>query len=1005
MLRQPHEAESARSRPANTALVVGGGVAGARAALDLAALGHRVYLLEKSPRLGGLTSRLHRMYPTCFCCKVHPLLAEVERHPGVEVVCGATLSALEGEPGRFRAQVESAPAFVDAERCTACGQCAAACPHGAIFRGDPRSVPAAFRLDEARCVRSNGEDCALCAAACPEQAIDLAAKATTRSLKVGAVVLATGFEQADPRVYDTFGYGDIPGVVTSLEFEQLLSPFGPTAGRLLRPDGAPARKIAWLQCVGSREQRRECRPYCSAVCCMYALKQARCALSADPEAAGSIFYIDLRAYPRGGEDYLAKVQGEVGERLSLVRARIHGAEHSGNGVRLRYMNEAGQRRSEDYDLAVLSLGLGTGAAAREMAYQLGVQTKEGFAYTSALFPTATTRDGVYACGGFHGPLDVHDSLITASAAALAASAHLARAPRTKPTPLLPTTDDTPRCGVFICRCGGDVSRTVDVAGVEAEAATLPGVAHAQVCESLCRANDQEALIAAVRGQSLTRLVVAGCSERVQGGLIRELARRAGLSPYLLQQVNLREHCGLPHENEPAAATQQAKDMVRMAVARVNTARQWAPEQAKLRQSVLVIGTRLSGLSAAARFLGRGLTVHLLQPVHEQSLRAVTGEGDNVADYLRSLRRSMEAAGVGILRGRLAALEGPAGDMTATIEEATIEEGRKQRRVNVGAVVVATATEELRPDAYLLGQDARVLTLGDLDADLTDRSPRVREVRQAAFIQCVGSRTPENPRCSRTCCARALRSALRLKEISPQAEVWVLYRDLRAYGMYELLYRQAREAGINFVRIEEEPRLTSRREEERDVLELRATDALLGRPLLLEPDLLVLSAATLPSPANIDLAATLKVPLAADGFFAESARKMRPVETDRAGVFICGAATGPAMPRELIASAEAAAAKAAALLAPRQVELWPVRSEVDVANCDGCGYCIDPCPFGALKLIEFTQAGEVKKLAEVNAAVCAGCGVCQATCPKKGINVRGYDLDSLTAAVEAAVTRP
>ncbi len=999
MAQGPLKTEARRDlRPSSAALVVGGGVAGARAALDLAALGHRVYLAEKSGSLGGLTARLHRMYPKCVCCKVHPLLAEVERNPNIEVICRATLAGLEGTAGHFTAHLQRKPQWVDGERCTACGRCAAACPHGAIGRDDPRSIPAAYRLDETRCVRLQGEECRLCEAACPEGALNLAAAARRQALRVGSVVLATGLEQTGPRIYDTFRYGDLKGVVTSLDFERLLSPFGPTRGQLLRPDGRPAQKIAWLQCVGSREERRAGAPYCSSVCCMYALKQARCALGADPEATAAVFYIDLRAYPRGGEDYLAKVQEEAAGRLELVRSRAHGIDVGEAGaVRLRWMDEAGGRQSRDFDLAVLSLGLCTGQEARRLAERLNIETVEGFARTPSLFPTATSREGVYACGGVCGPHDIHDSLLQASAAALGASSHLSRAPRPKAAPLAANLEEPAAAGVFICRCGGEVSRTVDVEALKADAEAIPGVAHVEVCESLCRDGDQEALIAAVRERGLNRLVVAGCSERVQGGLIKDLGRRAGLSPYLVQQVNLREHCGLPHEGDPAAATLKATDLVRMAVARASAAHHWPAEELKLAQSVLVVGSGLAGLTAASRLLGLGLKVHLVEAGSGPLARSTTGDGQDVADYLSSLRHRMASLGVETHQGELTEVQGRCGDFRVTLTN-----GRSRKRLRAGAVILAPSADELRPEAYLYGQDGRVVTLRELDADLADCSPRVRQVRQAAFIQCVGSRTPDNPRCSRTCCLRSVRGALQLRALNPEAEVFVLYRDLRTYGLYELLYRKAREAGVNFVRLDEEPRLSTRREPERDVLELRFTDALLGQPLLLEPDLLVLATATLPSPLNRALAEVLHVPLGGDGFFAPSAMKMRPAETDRAGIYLCGGALGPATVRETLASAEAAAAKAAALLAQRREERWPTRSEVDASSCDGCGYCVDPCAFGALKLIEFTSAGELKKLAQVDVALCAGCGVCQATCPKKGIRVRGYEDETLSAAVEAAL---
>ena len=1001
-------------------LVVGGGIAGVQASLDLANLGYKVYLAEKSPALGGLTSKLYRTYPICFCCKIPPLLAQVERHPYIEVFTLSEVTDVQGEEGNFQATLTRHPRYISQERCTACGICSQVCPveimdgerglRKAAFRPDPQSIPATYLLDKQNCLNLKGEACDLCQRDCPEQAVDFSEKSKEISLEIGSIILSTGFEPLDAQLIEMYGYGELPNVVTSTEFERLLSPFGPSNGVLKRPsDGRTPKKIAWLQCVGSREIKRAWAGYCSGVCCMHAVKEAlNTREKTDSQVEAAIFFIDLRAFGRHFERYLEKAR-EAGVRF--VRARIWGLKEAKDSqdISVTYVTEDGKRINEAFDMAVLSVGLKPGKDIVDLAKKLSLELNHyDFIETAPFSPTRTSRAGIYVCGAIEEPKDIYGSMVQASAAATEISAQLGPIKRDFPglTPLRDVGDEPPKVAVFICRCGEGTEETIDTEALRVYVDGLSEVVHAQVVDVGCHYKYKQSLIDTIKAGDFNRIIFAGCSSRTNEPLFSEIVREAGLSPYLSEQVNLGELCGFVHQGRKEEVIQKAKDLIRIAVAKMVNTQPLDPHLVDVQKSALIIGGGLSGLVAADYLARHGFEAHIVEKgKHLGGLARYIGstvKGENMGAYLEDLKSGLVGNELVHIHTGVEIVElcGECGDFTSRIRL-----NGEERTINHGAVIVATGGEELKPQEYLYGLDSRVLTALEFEERMAQVASPFTEIKNIVMIQCVGSREPERPYCSRICCTKSVKNAIKMKDMRPDINIYILYRDLRTYGFREDLYREAREKGVVFIRfdLDSKPEVKTRRDDDTHVLEVKVMDKLLGEQVSIEADLAVLAAAVIPPQEIRNLSEILQIPLDHDGFFKQSPKKLKPIETDRAGIFICGLANGPKFVEESIAEAQAATTKAANILSQSKLELWPTISMVDLNNCDGCGYCVDPCPYQALRLFEYMYEDQIKKVAEVGEVLCQGCGVCQATCPKKGIGVYNYVPDQLEAMVDAALT--
>ncbi len=821
-----------------------------------------------------------------------------------------------------------------------------------------------------------------------------------RTIDVGAVILAPGLSAFDPTEKGEYGYNRYPNVVTSVEFERILSPSGPFGGKVQRPsDGKAPKKIAFIQCVGSREVGRD---YCSSVCCMYTAKQAVIAKEHQPGLETTVFYIDLRAVAKGFEAYIDRAKSEG---VRYVRCRPSAVTHlpqSGDLV-VEYADEEGQHR-EMFDMVVLAVALTSSPDRRQLAQAAGIPVNEyGFARSIAFDPESTSRSGVFVCGPFVDPMDIPETVAGASAAAAKAMALLADSrgtlvrPKTYP-PEKDVTGEEPRAGVFVCHCGTNIAGVVDVEKVVDYAKTLPGVVHAERNLYTCSDDTQKRIREKIDELNLNRIVVASCTPRTHEALFRDTIREAGLNEYYFELANIRDQCSWVHKNRKEQATEKAKDLVRMALAKVRLDEPLHKRPLAVTQAALVLGGGVSGLSAALSLADQGFQVFLVEKERDLGGYAkerrypLTGE-DTRMRLWEMMARARTHPNIQLMLGStLQKVDGSLGNFKSTIATDGFE-----REIAHGVVIVATGAERYVPNQYLFGEDPRVVRLFEFEEMMADHKVDTDSV---VFIQCVGSRNEEHPWCSRTCCMESVKNALRVKQQNPGAEVSVLYRDIRTYGYRELYYRQARERGVRFIRFDEAhpPRVVA----ENGSLRVTVLDQMTRREVDLDAKAVVLAAATLPNRGNKDIGQILKVPLSEDGFFLEAHRKLRPVDFATDGIFLCGAAHSPVGLREAVSQAAATASRAATILSKSVIDLEPTISQVVKERCDGCAYCVDPCPFHAITLVEYSENGDTKKRVEVDEAVCKGCGTCEATCPKGAIFVWHFRPEQLMAQVHAAL---
>jgi heterodisulfide reductase subunit A-like polyferredoxin len=842
--------------------------------------------------------------------------------------------------------------------------------------------------EAARCINCGVcSECMQCVIACEAGAIDHKQKPRTLTLEVGAVILSPGFEVFDARKKAEYGYGRYPNVVTSLEFERLLSATGPCAGHVRRPsDGADPRRIAWIQCVGSRDAGIG-REYCSYVCCMYAAKQSIIAREHDPKVEPAIFFIDFRAQGKGFDRYYERAKESHGVRFVRSMASRVTQDPRTHNLEITYVDENGAIRTEEFDLVVLSVGLNPHPGARKLAHVCGIETdKYGFIKNPPFQSVSTSRDGVFTCGVYQSPKDIPETVGQASAAAAAAAALLAEVQGTLLTkPTYPEERDIlaeePRVGVFVCHCGINIAGVVDVAAVSEYARSLPHVAYADHYTFTCATDSLEKMRGVIEAQRLNRVVVASCSPRTHEPLFQDNLRKSGLNKYLFEMANIRDQDSWVHQGEPTLSTAKAKELVKMAVARAAVLEPLKELPIPVTQSALVVGNGLAALTAALTIADAGYQVHLAAledkfafggMAHKQRS---TLEGHEIQPYIHHMVERVDHHP----RIRwwpstcVTSFSGHIGKFRSILEYPD-----EKRELEYGVLVIATGGVEYKPTEYLYGKHEKVITQMELENRLAAEPEMAGNASTFVMLQCVGSRSPEHPYCSRVCCGEAVKNAIKIKTINPGARVFILYRDIRTYGLKELYYKQARELGVHFIRYEPErpPEVQARGEG----LEIVVLDQNLKAPLKLEADYLVLSAAIRPHPLSREIAQIFKLPFDADGFFMEAHLKLRPVDFASSGIFLCGLAHSPKFFEESIAQAQGAAARAIGILAKKEMYVGGSVACVEPTKCIICLTCLRTCPFGVPRINQ--QAGVV----DIDPAACQGCGNCASACPRKAIEV-------------------
>ncbi len=996
-------------------LVVGGGIAGIRASLDLADAGKKVVLIDTASAIGGLMTQLDRTFPTnnCDLCTISPNMSEGNRSRNIEVMSFTRLDALDGAVGDFNATLSVSPRYIDLDRCTACGECHKRFPECVDFNPGldhraptcmryPQATPQAFSINISAC-----KDVDALTACCPAGAI-VADDAERRvQMRCGAVVLAPGAAVFDPTELDFFSYSTAPDVVTSLEYERIMSASGPTGGLLKRPsDGREPQRVAWIQCVGSRGLQKGAAAYCSSACCMFAIKEAVVTKERFKDSIDTtIFYMDMRTCGKDYEGYYTRSRDEYGVRF--VRSRPHSVVQKVGDDRLTiaYLpHDSDQMQEESFDMVVLATGFRISEAVQETARHLGVDLNHyGFAQTTSFDMVATSRPGVYVCGTFESPKDIPETMAQASAAACRAGMHIQDTTGDSLSDEYPPERDvsgeSPSVGVFICDCGENIGGLVDVAGLAKYAAALPGVAVSEVVGHGCSREAMDRIVAVITDRGVNRVVLGGCSPRTHEIRFQDTLRRAGLNKYLLEIANLRDQDTWVHLDQPVQANAKAREMLSGAVSAVKQTRPLQDYHLPINRDVLVVGGGVSGMTAALRLADQGSRVFLVERMSAlggvAKLVQRTIDGGDVQAFIQDLvQRTTSHDNIQVITSAVIV------DHTGMpgLFKTGMQVGPQMfyRQITHGVTIMATGALPNRPQQYLLDAHDAVMTQLDAGSLLETAPERVAQWDTVVMIQCVGSRTPENPNCSRVCCQAAVKNALHILEKHPEAQIFILYRDMRTYGFLEDYYLEARKKGVIFVKyaLEAPPEVVDAGAQ----VTVTFTDPILNRRVAVATDALLLSTGFVSDDESTeDLAAIFRIPRTSDGYFLEDHVKLRPVDLPTPGFYVAGTAHSPKSIREAVAQAEAAAARAKTLLAKESINMGAAVARVDGKKCAACLVCVRACPFG----VPFINADGYS---EIDASKCHGCGVCAAECPAKAIQIMRFEDDQILGTLIGLLER-
>ena len=1012
-------------------MVVGGGVAGMRASLDLADSGLKVYLIEQTPSLGGRVAQLGYMFPQhdCVLCRgtpdhgygctrpsISPAYSQHNQHPNIEIFTNTKLVDIEGQAGDFTISIRQEPRYVDQTKCINCDYCTEVCPidvpdeyqqditsRKAIYKVSPRAAPDTYVIDRGPYC----DDCKKCIEVCPSNAINLNEQPRLLAVEVGAIILALGFKTFDPAQNEELGYGRFPNVISAMEYERLVSRSGPTEGIVTRiSDNRRPKKIAWLQCIGSRDQSNM---FCSSICCMYATKEAILAKERLGENIDcSIFIMDERAFNKGYSRYFDNARNQHDIKYNYCMVSEIREDPNTKDLILRYVNPNGIGQEEQFEMVVLATGLQPPDSAHQLAKLLDIELNEfGFCQTDKFTPLQTSYPGVFVCGAFSSPKEIAETILDASGAAaevmrllndqLNTFSYTREFPFLSSDILPPERDvstDPLNIGIFACTCCGTISETINLSAIAGRVKKWPDIAHSEVVNSACFPDTLNKIKDTIIEKNLNRIVIAACSNRTHEALFQRAVRETGLNSYLLELVNLRDQCANVHHQQIDIANQKALELIRIAIGRVQKSEPIHKKQHHCHHVALVLGGGVAGMTTSLAIADSGQEVHLIERKDMLGGNLTNlyyvAEGYNPQRLLRDLvNRVRSHRDIYVhTQSELIQHSGHVGDFKSTIRTKNNDGAWDELEIDHGVTIVATGGVEQKNHPLL--EIPGVFTQREFEEKIIHNPEEIAALKDVVMIQCVGPDGVANY-CSRVCCTNAMKNAIRLKLFNPECRVTVLYKDIVTYGFREKFYNEARRLGILFVRFTgmQLPKIIY---EHSRKINVQVKDISLDTWISLPADIILLSMSIIPSPGTDKIADLLRVPLAREGFFEEAQLKLRPMDFMREGIFLAGMAAYPKFIEESLSHGLAAAARALPLLTQESTHLGGIVASIDPNKCVGCLTCTRVCPFAIPQVIHEegrSGVGGLGGFAYIDSAQCQGCGTCTGECPANAIQLINY----------------